>query len=314
MQGIAADKVEALFRKLALHRAIEARRAQIPSEWYVPSTPTKERPFGNQLAFHRSPHITRLLVPGNGWGKTTAMAAEVNEWALHTNRWQQTPRWPLLMLWFVKLRDQFEMLKAQLIEEVFGRTAVWNPTARAFVWPDGSKLWIGAADQREDWQKWQGVPVDLVCFDEAPPRKLYREMQLRRRAKRKTRYIIAATATTSDSWMEPEIYRPWLEHHQALGLTEERALFVQSHPTIFCWSMGGIADNPGADASDLAHYEAVTQAMNPKERKVRLRGGFERWVGDGVFDAAALEAMEAECKALDDRLGPGVVGMFEPMK
>lgn len=239
------------------------------------------------------------------------MGMECHTWAMHTNQWQRTPRWPLLMVWFVKLQDQFELMRVQLTDMVFGSIAVWKNGR--FTWPDGSQLFIASADRREDWRKWQGVPVDLLCFDEEPPQGLWREMSVRRRAMRKTRYVIGATATNPESWMETELYRPWLQHHQDQGLTEEEALFTNNHPRVWAWTMGGIGDNPAADASDVAWYDEMTKPMHPKERKVRLKGGFESWVGDGVFDDDALEWMEGEAFRLDGELGEAIRGWFEPV-
>lgn len=296
--------------RVALARALQHRRILNPADWYEPSRPSRRRPWANQLGFHRSTHPIRLLVPGNGWGKTTAMGAECHAWAMHTNEWAKTPPWPVLMVWFCKLKKQFEIIRQQLSTELFGQLARWSDDT--FTWPDGSKLWLGLADDSTDWVKWQGVAIDLACFDEQPRLSLWREMTMRRRVRRKTRYVIAATATEGESWMEAVLYQPWLEHHKGLGLDEARAMRVQKHPDIYVWSRGGIEDNPASDQEDVRWYDEVTKGMHPNERKVRRRGGFARWVGDPVFDAAALEWLEAQIDALDATRGPGMLGLLEP--
>lgn len=308
--SLTRGELELARARLALARSVRARRAAIPSEWYVPSVPTKDRPYANQRGFHEAPHAIRLLVPGNGWGKTTAMGAEAQAWAMHTNEFQPTPSWPLLMLWFCKLRDQFELVRVQLRETIIGSSARWVDDS--FVWPDGSRLWIGSADRSTDWRKWQGVPADLILFDEQPPRSLWREMTMRRRGKRKTRLVIGATATEGESWMEGELYRPWLQHHQDQGLDEDRALFAQTHERIWVWSRGGIEDNPGADDEDIAWYDYSTSLMHPKERQVRRRGGFATWVGDGVFDSEAMEVLEQLAQSANEKRGGSMLGMFVP--
>jgi hypothetical protein len=73
-------------------------------------------------------------------------------------------------------------------------------------------------------------------------------MLFRRRAKRKTRFIFAMTDTEGDTYVEPMLYQPWLQHHAKLGLTAEKALMVQSHPTTWVWDRGGVADNPASTA------------------------------------------------------------------
>lgn len=234
------------------------------------------------------------------------MGAECHEWATHGNRWQLTPRWPVLMVWFVKLSTQFELIRVQLQAEIFGDAATFADGA--FTWADGSKLWIGSADQRTDWRKWQGIPVDLVLFDEMPPRGLWREMTFRRRAQRKTRFVIGATATDPENlWAEEELFKPWLAHHAAQGLDEDGALWAQTHPDTWFWSRGGIEDNPGADAEDAAHYEQAASALHPKEARVRRKGGFAHWVGDAVFSDEGLDWMEAESATLSAEF-PAVTG------
>lgn len=266
--------------------------------------------YAGQLAFHQSTHKYRILTPGNGWGKTTSMGAEVHWWATHTHPYQTTMTQPIQAVWFVKLKDQFELVRAQLRDQCFGNIAKW--VDGKYVWPDGSTMFIGSADRGEDWMKWMGVPLDLCLFDEEPPFNLWKEMAMRRRAQRKTRYIIAATAMGGDSWMEGFFYTPWLEHHARLGLDEDRALHAQLYPQAFLWARGGILDNPAASLEDLAHYEEVTASMHPNERKVRLQGGFASWTGDPVFDPITTEWLEKEILRLEKEMGAGIVGMFEP--
>ena len=293
----ASADLDAARKLIAFARTVESRKQARPFECYEPSYPGRVRedgevcgPFANQLAYHKSRHKVRLLVPGNGWGKTTAMGAEAHAWATHCNRWQETPAWPVLQLWFCKLESQFDLIRIQLQETVFGDEATFID--REFRWRDGSKLILGLADRSQDWMKWQGVPVDQVFFDEEPPAALWREMAVRSRGRRKTRFTIGATATSGESWMEKELYRPWLEHHKKLGLDERRALIEQKHPRYFVWSMGGLADNPAADQSDVEWYESRTWRSDA-ERHVRMHGGFRRFTGDPVFDTAALEKMLA---------------------
>lgn len=289
-------------KHLAYLRLIRDRRTKSPMDWYEPHV------LG-QRQFHLSRHKYRVLVPGNGWGKTRAMGSEAQWWATHTHPFQPTPLdRRILMLWFCKLQDQFELLRVQLEEDCFGLGPRWK--SGHYEWPNGSIMYLGSADRQEDWKKWQGVALDLCMFDEQPPRRLWQEMTMRRRAKRKTRYVIAATATEGDSWMEKELYAPWVEYHSDIGMDEDRALEAQAHPSTFVWSKGGIADNPGADADDLAHYDEATLAMHPNERKVRMRGGFSSWTGDAVFLPESLEWLRTEAARLD-KMGKGISGVLE---
>jgi phage terminase large subunit-like protein len=310
-----ADELKEAASLIGFDQALEAWKVRRPSDWYEPSRPGQRSVDGrllgwtaNQLAFHKAPHPVRALFPGNGWGKTTALGAEVNAWGIHSNQWQETPATPVLMLWFTKLYDQFEMILTQLRADVFGSDVRYSE-GDGFTWPDGSRMLVGSADRPRDWHKWQGVPVDLVVFDEEPPLSLWREMMQRRRV-RKTRFILGATATESGSWMESDIYAPWLQHHQAQGLDLEGSARAQNHPEYFVWPRGGLHDNRAADAADILWYESRTWS-SAKEREVRLFGGFQNWVGDPVFGDAGLEKLRARCRVLTRESPPPVSGMFE---
>lgn len=296
--------------------AVNARKLRRPWEWYEPSEPNKVMPdgrvlsqFANQLGFHQAPHIIRGLFPGNGWGKSIAVAAELNAWGYHTNQWQRTPAWPVIMLWVFTTSDQFAMIYEQVRTVVFGTDVKYKAGDGEFVWPDGSKMFLAFANDSRSWEKRQGIAADLIAFDEEPPVQFWREMMMRRRAQRKTRYIVAATATKGDSWMAEEIYKPWAEHHKTLGLDPTRALWAQKHADIWLWWRGGVNDNPGADESDLRWYEGRTWSSE-KEREVRLTGGFQSWTGDPVFDPAAIARMMARLEESEKRTGPGRIGQM----
>ncbi len=273
---------------------LESLRRDDPSAWYVPSKPSKEKPYANQLGFHQAPHTIRLLCPGNGWGKTTAAAAECNEWGKGSNRWQKTPSWPVVMVWFVKQRDQFELQVQAIEESVLGTVVVRRDNV--FTWPNGSTLTVAWADDRTTWKKYQGIAADLVVFDELPPFDLVKEMLFRRRAKRKTRFIFAMTDTEGDTWIEAKIYKQWLDHHAAQGVPPEKALMVQSHPDIWVWDRGGVGDNPAADDEDRRWYESIPVGSS-EERKSRLQGGFFTHSMSGVFDGDGLKWVEEKAKA-----------------
>lgn len=247
-----------------------------------------------QLQFHRSTHPVRLLVPGNGWGKSMAMGIEAAWWLDHAHPYRATPRHPIIALWIATEFRQFEMQSKGLLEaKCFARGWKWNENKSRYTWPDGSSLYVASADR--DWTYLQGVPVDLVCFDEEPPLKLWRELRQRRRADRQTEFVIGATATRGESWMEQELYRPWLEHHKALGLDEAAAMKAQQHPRIYVHPRGGIEDNPGARTDDVAWYDEARWSSEA-ERRVRRHGGFGRFGGTSVFDDQAVADALAEAE------------------
>jgi hypothetical protein len=275
-----------------------------PSETYKPHE------LG-QLQFHRSTHIIRCLFPGNGFGKTRCIAEEAHAWCTHTNRWQKTPDWPVQVLWIARGKKQFKLIRDQIEVETIGTSAKFrgSDSDGEYIYPGGDTITIGLASKSGDWHKYEGINPDLVVFDEMPRQDLWREMMMRRRVRKKTRFAVAATATTAGSWAEEEIYTDWLLHHEQQGLaewiedshpkrTKEGAWLyplevepdahgVNNHKTTWVWTKGGIYSNPGADASDFEWYEG-RKWSSQKEREVRLFGGFNNWLGDSVFDEGGL--------------------------
>lgn len=295
------------FRQRLMARAIlQQFRDSRPADDYRPHE------FG-QIQFHSCTHTIRGVFPGNGWGKTTATAAEVDAWCRHTCRWQPTPAWPIVAVWFCPQYSQFGILREQLETDIIGRNIPWRETqdGNFYQYPDGSRWYVASADRK--WKFLQGINPDLVVFDEMPPGPLWREMMMRRRGTRKTRFIVAATATEGMNHIADAVYLPWRNFHKDLGLSEDAAMDEQRHPYIWCWPQGGIHDNPGADQTDIDWYEQ-TEWTSEKEKKVRLKGGFEDWTGDAVFDGLAIEALRREIDEWEET-NPGFPrsGMIEPM-
>lgn len=270
-------------QKLIARAIIQQFAISRPCDSY---TPHQE----GQIQFHKAPHTIRGLFPGNGFGKTTAVAAECHNWCIHSNRWQKTPDHPVQIVWFCQDYQQFGKLRDQIERDVIGNTAKWRETTdgKFYEYPDGSRWFVSSADR--SWTFFQGTNPDLIAFDEQPPVKLWREAMMRRRGKRKTKYVVSATATQGLSWMADVIWAPWKECYEELGISHDAALTEQPHRDIWVWDEGGIEDNPGADEEDVRWYKSQTWSSE-KEKKVRLRGGFEDWTGDSVFDASAIERM-----------------------
>lgn len=295
---------QAMLARIELTEAVESNRIHEPTRFY------RSHAEG-QRQFHQAPHIIRALWPGNGFGKTRAMGTEAAWWATHRHPWQVTPKWPVVIIWACETYKQFEILRAQLDSECFGpergpaTPGGWKFEKKnnCYVWPDGSKMFLISGDG--SWTHIQGINPDLCCLDEEPPGKLWSELRMRRRGRRKTRFCFAATATQGLTWMYRDLYVPWLKHHQAAGMTVDQAVEAQTHPLTWAWPMGGIASNPGADAGDRAYYAAQTFASEA-ERSVRLFGGFADFSGQPVFDLAAMESMWSE-------LTDGETGTLSPV-
>lgn len=292
--------------------------ARLPGDAYKPHRISTRGPrkgmSSGQEQCHRAPHPIRVCAPGNGWGGTVMMGYEADAWARHTNRWQVTPAWPVQMVWFCPEFRQLALIMAELRENCFGPLPVMKESGFGgphMLWPDGSKLFFASYDR--DWKHLQGIPLDKAFFDEQPPVELWRELLMRRRTKRQTRFMCKATQTISDGWMGgAELYMAWLNFHLELGMNEDQAMDAQRHPDIWCWPKGGIMDNPGASDKDVQWYLTRTWP-SVKEKNVRLYGGFQSWRGDPVFDPEGVDWLRQQCDELN-RASPGRRGFFEVME
>lgn len=276
----------------ALAREMEQLAIARPNASYQDGVASKPAERRMQLRFHQSTHIVRALFPGNGAGKTTTMGVECDWWMQHRHPYQKVPDWPIIVVWLTMKFQQFDLLREQLERRAFTRGWVWNEQKHRYAWPNGSKLYVFSADAQ--WEDVQGVNPDLIAMDEEGPVKLWRELQMRRRGDKKTRFLIAATATKGLRWMHKDVYTPWLEHHTKLGLNEDQAMVQQKHEWIFCWPKGGLEDNPGSDDVDKTWYNERVSYGSAAEKRVRTSGGFEDFNASPVFDEEDLQRLKAE--------------------
>lgn len=278
--------------------------SECPSLGWSPHTDGQDQ-------FLRSMHPARIMVPGNGFGKTVIMGREANHWAWGNHPYNQaTMPDPsrVLIYWFCEQFKQFDSLRELLEAKCLTKPYTWNDQDHVYSFGSGAKMVVLSYDR--PWTDIQGIPCDLMCFDEQPPLKLWREARRRRRADRKTRFIIAATATQGDSWMEKEIWEPWANEHRAAGISLDQAREKQVHRYFWVWDKGGIYNNPGADAEDIAEYESQTWGSD-EEKRVRQHGGFGRFNGRPVFSLDALSAMETKMAEWDKTRCVGKVRGFQ---
>lgn len=263
-----------------------------------------------QLQFHRSRHIVRMLVLGNGAGKTTTAAVEADWWLQGTHPYQRdfVSRPPVRVWWVCQKFQQWEELQEQIERRCFTAGWQWNDNKHRYSWPNGSKFTVFSGDG--SWEGMQGPNPDLVIIDEECEAAMWRELSMRRRGDKKTRYIIPATATKGKRWMFHDIYTPWLKHHVDKGLSEAEAMREQSHPDYWVWPRGGLLDNPANDEGDVRWYDATLANASPQERQARLRGGFVDLNQSPVFDLDALDAVEQMIKQANR---PGVQGTLLPV-
>ncbi len=290
-----------LRRALEVQEALETLKLDRPFDCYDPHP--------GQLAFHRSTHRIRTLFPGNGFGKTTAGAAECHAWCTHLNRWQETPAWPVMVVWACPDFKQFDKLRTQIEADIIGKNARWVADKNKYVYPGGDEFYIISCDR--SWKYIQGINPDLFVFDEEPPAPLWRESQMRRRGRRDTRYVVIATATKGITWMSKVLYEPWKKHHRDAGMDEDQGIAVQTHPSIFCIPKGSARDNPGVSEDQWEAYQTVGWTSD-KERQVRLFGGFQSWVGDAVYDGAGVEYLLEMQDVWAEKYGHAKIGSLIP--
>ncbi len=284
----AAERAE-LARLFSVERQVGELRRLRPG-WFV------DPHDRGQVQALCSPHTYRILIPGNGWGKTTCMALDVDLLMQRDDPFkpQVMPDAdgedrPTTAVWFCQKYQQWEIMQPD-VEALLSRPYKWRSNQHYYEWPNGSRLFILSSDS--DWAAIQGIELDAVYFDEHPDRKFWTEMLYRRRGKKKTRYMVAATMTQGITWFVTSVIQPWEEHCRSLGLTNDEAIRRQPHPTTFIWNVGGIHDNPSMTEADAAHYDSITVASE-KERMVRRHGGYADFVGEAVFAIEPLQAMEA---------------------
>lgn len=293
MSAVTTDNIREAYTML------QALKEQRPSDFYHPGIQARPAMDNGQLQFHQAPHIFRLLAPGNGFGKTTCVSVEVDWWIQHSHPYQDTPDRQILAAWVCKKYGQFLMMRPE-IEKWFTKPFKFNQQHWFYEWENGGKLYILSDDSL--WETVQGIQPQLVIADEECDVKIWRELKMRRRAGSDTRFLVSATATKGLRWMYKDLYLPWLDYHQARGMTEEQAMRVQQHefdepelagvPGIFCWPRGGLQDNPMATPAEIAFYRQQRWASEA-EKQVRLHGGFRDFNGQPVFNLDNLERLRA---------------------
>lgn len=295
----------------------DALRETRPSDLYQAGHPER---FADeldrfQLQFHKSQHIVRCMVLGNGAGKTTVAGIEADWWLQHDHPYQETPKHAVTIVWVTLAFKQMDLLRKQLEQQCFTRGWRWNESKHTYTWDatethKGGTLTVVSADG--DWKTVQGVPVDLVVFDEECEQEIWSEFQMRRRVNSKTRYVISATATSGKRWMYSDCYKPWLAAHGVTDGDEQgirRAMREQRSEYIWCWPRGGIRDNPAHTEADVKWYTYQVAYKSPQEKHVRLQGGFIDLNQSPVFDLEALQEVEKWQRETDH--SRGINGVLE---
>lgn len=279
------------------HQVREAMRARKELDAAIRARPRELlNPFDNpgQMGFLQSRHIYRLLHPGNGFGKTTVMAMDVDMLIQGDDPFKPEiipKNKERVVVWITKKYQQWQIIREPIERKVFTAGWTWNETYKVYKWPGKGKMFVFSGES--DWELMQGPEPDLIVFDEHPPLQMWKESIARRRGSNPCRFTVGATLTTGITWYVRDMIQPWEQHHKLLGLSMDQAHEKQLHPDVWCWLRGGIRDNPSMTEKDFRFYERAfsSQSVSSKEKEVRLRGGYADLAGDGVFDAEALSDM-----------------------
>lgn len=240
--------------KLALLEALEEkeRRSKLKVDLYVPNA--------GQASVHKSPCTLRAVFSGNGGGKTALGVNEALWAALGYNpvlgTYTDVPCRVVVVLdrpdkveqaWLPEIKKWITIKQDMLQKKgkpYYTMIQFENGSFIQFMFHDAEPL------------AFESIEVDVVIFDEPPPRHVYIALRRGGRTKgRKAKYLIIGTPISA-AWMRKEIYEPWAKGD--LKDTE-------------CFKFG-----TEVNKSNLAegYIETFSSVLSDKEKRIRLHGDF----------------------------------------
>jgi hypothetical protein len=240
--------------KLALFDLLEEQsaRARRKAAVYTPND--------GQLRIHQSKAQLRLVLSGNGAGKS---AAAVNEalWLLRgynpvLNTFTPVPCRVIVLLDSPgKIQDQWvsEICKWADIkpEQLHKRGKAY---VSAITFDSGSELIFMLHDQ--SFLAFEGLEMDAIIADEPPPREVF--LALRRGARKKgsePKFLIVGTPIAA-SWLRTDIYDPW-----------SKGELSDTDCIRFSTSVNEANLSPG-------YMESFGKFLTEKEKQIRFHGEF----------------------------------------
>lgn len=254
--SIDPKKVQALSReeKLKLLDLLDEkkRRQKIHISPYQPNP--------GQLQVHMSKKKVRLVVSGNGAGKTVLGTHEA-VWAAQgynpvSGLYLRVPRRVVVVLdkpdkvgdkWVPEIRKWFD-------------TATWNmakngkPYISSIHLPNGSEIKFMFHEQDE--LSFESLEVDDLIFDEPPPRHVYIALIRGMRNKDHAARILIIGTPITGAWLRKEIYEPWAD-----GEAEDTECFRFSTTV-------------NKENLPEGYVEWYSSKLTEKERKIRIDGEF----------------------------------------
>lgn len=240
--------------KLKLLAALEEkdRRSRLKRDVY--------RPNAGQMVIHRSPKATRLVVSGNGMGKTSAAVNEAL-WAAEgfnplTQTYIPVPRKIGVVLDKPnKVTDKWlpELNKWAVLDNV-QKKQNGKPYVDQLIFANGSEIKFFFHDQED--LTFESIEVDDLIFDEPPPRRVYVGLKRGQRNKGKNARTLIIGTPLAGAWLRKEIYEPW-----AAGELPDTECFR-------------FATDVNAANLPEGYVESFSSILTEKERRIRLHGEF----------------------------------------
>jgi hypothetical protein len=240
--------------KLELLEALEerTRRSKLIKSRYKPNS--------GQVQVHRATEKTRLVISGNGAGKT-CFAVHEAVWAAQgynpiTGQYIPVPRRIVVVL------DKPDKVADKWLPEVrkWFDTEKWtfNKHGKPYVTdvglPNGSEIRFMFHEQEP--LAFESIELDDCIMDEPPPRKVYIGLiRGMRNRSMEGRVTIIGTPITG-SWLRRDIYEPWAKGEL---------------PDTMCFRFG---TDVNAEHLPEGYVAWFSSKLSEKERRIRLEGEF----------------------------------------
>lgn len=217
-------------------------------------------PNNGQLEVHSSKAKVRLVVSGNGAGKT-ALGVQEAIWSADgynpiTDEFISIPRRVIVILdkpdkvadkWLPEIRKWFKLEDGSLHKN-------GKPYYNQIIRPVGSEIKFMFHEQEE--LSFESIEADDVIFDEPPPRKTWIALLRGMRNKdKKPRVMIIGTPLTG-SWLRKEIYDPWAKGEL---------------PDTECFRFSTRVNEENLPEGYVDWYSSK---LSDKERRIRIDGEF----------------------------------------
>lgn len=228
------------------------RRQQERRAAYLPNV--------GQSLVHLSRQKVRLVLAGNGGGKTALGVNEVLAFANGWNPWtKETTVVPARIIVVLDKPDKVETVWLPEIKKWYPLKAEQlhkrgKPYYSAISFDNGSELIFMFWDQEP--MTFESLELDVAVFDEPPPRHIY--ISLRRGGRKKgtnPRFLIIGTPLSAP-WLRTDIYEPWSRGDA---------------PDTECFRYGTRVNE--ANLAD-GYIESFSRVLTEKEKAVRLEGAF----------------------------------------